>query len=61
MLLFKMNRRVPNHCENTARLENESCVCGVVVIEHFGVQLCTRRFKHYPSMSFFTLGRCGSL
>ena len=60
--LFKMNRRVPNYCENTARLENESCVCGVVVIEHFRVQLCTRRFKHYPSMSFsrwVVVVRCG--
>ena len=34
-LLFKMNRRVPNGRESTARLDNESCVCGVAVIEHF--------------------------
>ena len=33
--LFKIYRRVPNGCENTARLDNKSCVCGVVVVvEH---------------------------
>ena len=30
----------------------KSFVCGVAVIVHFRVQLCTRRFNHYPSMSF---------
>ena len=33
--LFEMNRRAPNGCENTARLDNKRCVCGVVVVvEH---------------------------
>ena len=43
--LFKMNRRVPNDRESTARLDNESCVCGVAVIEHFRSELRIGRFN----------------
>ena len=32
---FWMRRRLPIGSKNTARLDNESCVCGVAVIEHF--------------------------
>ena len=42
---------MPNGSANTARLDNKSCACVVVVvIEHVRVQLCV----------VFAFGRCGS-
>ena len=49
---FWIRRRLPIDSKSTALLDNKSCVCRVVVAEHFPFELRICRFNHYPSMSF---------
>ena len=47
-----MRRRLPIGSKSTGRLDDKSCVCGVVVVEHFRFELHICRLNHFPSMSF---------
>ena len=44
--------RTSTAVKSTARLDIKTCVCGVVVVEHFSVELRTRRVNDFPSMAF---------
>ena len=49
---FWMRRRLPIGSKSTGWLDNKSCDCGVVVVEHFRFELRIGRSNHYPLMLF---------